>query len=301
MTTEISAGLVKALRERTGVGMMECKQALQAANGDIEKAIEDLRKAGQAKAVKKSDRIAAEGLIVISVAKDAKSAAVAEVNCETDFVAREERFKAFANAVCNVVLNDKLDDVTKLATKTLPTTKKSVEDSRLELITTLGENITLRRALYLQISNGVISSYLHGGNDGARIASLVAINKDDAGLAKDLAMQVAAMRPEYISEQHIPAERMAKEKEIFMAEVQQNNPGKPDNILDKIVQGKLKKLAKEITLLGQEFVKDQDVTIEQLLAAEKVEVTHMVRFEVGEGIEKKANNFVEEVMSQAKA
>jgi elongation factor Ts len=300
MTTEISAGLVKELRERTGVGMMECKKALVAANGDIEKAIEDLRKAGQAKAVKKSDRIAAEGLIVISIAKDAKSVAMVEINCETDFVAREEKFREFANAISSVALHSQLDKVEALADAIIPTTKKSVEETRLALVATLGENIAVRRAFYLQVKEGVVGAYLHGSNDGARIASIVAINKDEANLAKDLAMQVAAMKPEYIAEKDLPAERIAKEKEIFMAEVMKNNAGKPADILEKIVLGKLKKLAKEITLLGQEFVKDSDTTIEQLLKNAKAEVTHMVRYEVGEGIEKKANNFIEDVMSQVR-
>ena len=168
------------------------------------------------------------------------------------------------------------------------------------MIATLGENITIRRAFYLQVTTGVIGAYLHGNSDGARIASIVAITKEDANLAKDLAMQVAAMKPEYISERDFPAERIAKEKEIFMAEVAKNNAGKPVDILEKIVLGKLKKLAKEITLLGQEFVKDSDTTIEQLLKNAKAEVSHMVRYEVGEGIEKKTNNFIEDVMSQVR-
>lgn len=297
---EISAGLVKELRERTGVGMMECKKALVAANGNIEKAIEDLRKAGQAKAVKKGDRIAAEGLIVINVAKDAKSAAMVEINCETDFVAREEQFRKFTNVVSGVVLAAQIDDVAALITKTIAATNKTVEETRLALIATLGENIAIRRACYLQVKDGVIGAYLHGGNDGARIASMVAVDRDDISLAKDLAMQVAAMKPEYIAEQDIPAERIGKEKEIFMVEVIRTNAGKPADILEKIVAGKLKKLAKEITLLGQEFVKDSDLTIEQLLNNSKAKVTHMLRYEVGEGIEKKASNFMEEVMSQVR-
>lgn len=297
---EITAGLVKELRERTGVGMMECKKALVAANGDIDKAIEDLRKAGQAKAVKKGDRIAAEGLIVIITAPDNKTAAMVEINCETDFVAREGKFKQFANYVSKVVLNSGIEDIDTLANIIIPETQKSIEDARLELISQLGENIAVRRSVYVHVKDGVVGTYLHGSAEGARIAAMVSINKEKPELAKDLAMQVAAMKPEYIAEQDIPKERLAKEKEIFMAEVMQNNTGKPAEIIEKIVGGKIKKLAKEITLLGQDFVKESSQTIEQLLKSANSDVTYIVRYEVGEGIEKKANNFIADVMSQVK-
>ncbi len=297
---EITAGLVKELRERTGVGMMECKKALVVANGDIDKAIEDLRKAGQAKAVKKGDRIAAEGLIVIITAPDNKSAAMVEINCETDFVAREGKFKQFANYVSKVVLNSGIEDIDTLANIIIPETQKSIEDARLELISQLGENIAVRRCVYVHVKDGVVGTYLHGSAEGARIAAMVSINKEKPELAKDLAMQVAAMKPEYIAEQDIPKERLAKEKEIFMAEVTQNNTGKPAEIIEKIVGGKIKKLAKEITLLGQDFVKESSQTIEQLLKSANSDVTYIVRYEVGEGIEKKANNFIADVMSQVK-
>ena len=286
MSNVISAGLVKELRERTDVGMMECKKALVAANGDIEKAIEDLRKAGQAKAVKKSDRIAAEGLIVISVASDSKSAAMVEINCETDFVAREEQFKQFANSISDVVLNNKVDDVNALSSAIIASENKTIEEARLALVAKLGENITVRRAVYLQTSQGMIGTYLHGGNDGARIAAMVVINKEESSLARDLSMQVAAMKPEYIAEKDIPQDRLAKEKELFTAEANKTNTGKPADIIEKIVMGKVKKLAKEITLLGQEFVKESSTTIEKLLKTANADVTNMVRYEVGEGIEK---------------
>lgn len=294
--TEITASLVKELRERTGVGMMECKKALVAANGDLDQAIEDLRKAGQAKAVKKGDRIAAEGLVVITEAADGKAAGMVEINCETDFVAREETFKQFASLVSKLVLNTKIDDVAALTNIIIPEMQKSVEEIRLALVSQLGENIAIRRSCYLQVSDGVVGTYLHGNS---RIAAMVAINKIESMLAKDLAMQVAAMKPECIAEQDIPADRLAKEKEIFVAEVTQNNAGKPAEIVEKIVFGKIKKFTKEVTLLGQEFVKDPATSIEQLLKAANAEVISMARYEVGEGIAKKTTDFVAEVMSQA--
>ena len=247
---EITASLVKELRERTSVGMMECKKALVAANGDLERAIEDLRKAGQAKAVKKGDRIAAEGLAVINVASDAKSAALVEINCETDFVAKEDKFKHFANCVAKVALNAAINDVTALASMVIPETKKTIEDTRLELITQLGENIAIRRCVYLNAKDGVIGTYLHGSAEGARIAAMVVINKVELELAKDLAMQVAAMKPECIAEQDIPQDRLAKEKEIFVAEVSQNSVGKPADIIEE-VKGLKADGYQEITLLGQ--------------------------------------------------
>ena len=298
MTNAVTPALVKELRERTGVGMMECKKALVASNGDIEKAIDDLRKSGQAKAVKKGDRIAAEGLVVISLAADNKSAAMVEVNCETDFVAREDQFKKFAGAASQLALQNATEDLTALEQMVIPTSNKTIAAASLELVATLGEKIAPRRIVYLAVTDGVVGAYLHGSADGARIAAMVTINKPDLTLAKDLAMQVAAMKPEYITEQDIPADRLNKEKEIFLAEVQEHNAGKPQEILEKIVAGKIKKFVKEVTLLGQEFVKDPNQTIEQLLKAANATVSKMIRFEVGEGIEKKANTFIEDVMAQ---
>lgn len=288
--TQITAEMVRDLRERTGVGMMECKKALVAANGEIDQAIEALRKAGQASAVKKGSRIAAEGVVTAATAADNKSAVLAEINCETDFVAREERFKKFSIAIAQDALANKSEDT------------NSAEAARLELVAQLGENIAVRRIKLIQATgNGVVVSYLHGGDSSAaRIGVLVALDIADENLAKGIAMHIAAMRPEYLNEAQVPAERVAKEKEILLAQAQEANAGKPADILEKIIGGKMAKFLKEITLLGQPYVRNQDQTVGALLAAAKANVTDYVRFEVGEGIEKKVDDFVSEVMAQAR-
>jgi elongation factor Ts len=299
--TQVTAEMVRDLRERTGVGMMECKKALVAANGEMDQAIESLRKAGQATAVKKGNRIAAEGLVSVAVTADNKTAVIAEINCETDFVARESRFKQFAQQVAAVALSSKIDAVDKLVQQKLAT-GSTVEESRLELVGQLGENIAVRRINFVQASgNGVVAVYAHGGDAGtARIASVVAIDAADVNLAKDIAMHIAAMKPEYLNEAQVPAERLAKEKEILLAQAQETNAGKPVEILEKIIAGKIGKFMKEITLIGQPFVKNPDQTIGTLLSTAKASVTSYARFEVGEGIEKKVTDFVGEVMSQVK-
>ena len=281
--TQITAEMVRDLRERTGVGMMDCKKALVAANGEMDLAIETLRKAGQATAVKKGSRIAAEGVVSVAVTADKKSAIIVEVNCETDFVAREARFKAFAQQIANKSLSD-------------------VEEARLALVGQLGENIVVRRERTVKAeAAGTVAAYVHGGEAGAaQIGALVAISVDDANLAKDLTMHIAAMKPEYISEADVPAERVAKEKEILLAQAQEANAGKPIEILEKIISGKIGKFIKEITLVGQPFIKNTDQTVGALLDSHKAKVTDFVRFEVGEGIEKVATDFVSEVMSQVK-
>ncbi len=288
--TQITAEMVRDLRERTGVGMMECKKALVAANGEIDQAIEALRKAGQASAVKKGSRIAAEGVVTAATANDNKFAALAEVNCETDFVAREERFKKFSIAIAKEALANESEET------------NSAEAARLELVSQLGENIAVRRIKLIKATdNGIVVSYLHGGDaSAARIGVLVALDIADENLAKGIAMHIAAMRPEYLSEAQVPADRVAKEKEILLAQAQEANAGKPADILEKIIGGKMAKFLKEITLLGQPYVRNQDQTVGALLTAAKANVTDYVRFEVGEGIEKKVDDFVNEVMAQAR-
>ncbi len=288
--TTITAAQVKELRDRTNVGPMECKKALIESNGDIEKAVEALRMAGQAKAVKKAGRVAAEGTIVVLLANDAKRAVILEVNSETDFVAREERFKAFAKQTADKALNSNLKKVEDL--------QQATENDRLNLVSSIGENITVRRLHAMESKEGVVGAYGHGDANGIRIGTLVHLKNGNSDLARDLAMHIAAMNPEYISEKDIPAERMQKELEIFTEQTREE--GKPENMLEKIVQGKLKKFASEISLLGQAFVKDPSKKVEALLKDNGATVVEFIRFEVGEGIEKKQENFAAEVMAQVK-
>jgi elongation factor Ts len=299
--TEVTAEMVRRLREKTGAGMMECKKALTTAQGDEEAAIEALRIAGQASAVKKGGRIAAEGVISVAATADNTAAVIAEVNCETDFVGRESRFKEFAKQVAETALKNKATDLQGLLQQWI-NTENTIEATRLALVAQLGENLAVRRVNYVQAeAGGVVAAYLHGGDaSGARIATLVAINTNDVALAKDIAMHVAAMKPECISEADVPADRIAKEKEILMAQAQETNVGKPADILEKIISGRLNKFIKEITLVGQPFVKNPDQTVGQLLDSRKAKVTTFIRFEVGEGIEKKAVDFASEVMAQVK-
>lgn len=295
----ITASLVKELREITQVGMMECKQALVETNGDLEQAIEYLRKKGKAKAEKKAGRTAAEGLIGVAIAKDGKSVSVVEVNSETDFVAKQEDFVAFLNKVAEVALENKLTNVEELSAKNF-SDGLTIEQRRLELVTKIGENINIRRAAHIESKDGSLAAYVHGGGNSSRIISIICLSNNDKDLAYDLAMHVAAMKPEYVNVNEIPAERVEKEKEILLAQAQEQQSDKPKEILEKIITGKLNKFTKEITLLGQNFVKDPDTTVEKLLNSKGATVVNMVRFEVGEGIEKEVTNFAEEVMSQVK-
>ncbi len=290
----ITASLVKELRERTNAGMMECKKALVESNGDLEMASEALRKAGQAKAVKKASRTAGEGTIVVLAANDAKSAVLVEVNCETDFVAREEKFMQFAKSAATIALQNKLSVVEDL--------QKATDAARLELVGQLGENITVRRIALHTVRDGVVGAYAHGDANGVRIGALVVLKKGNVESARDLAMQVAAMNPEYLTTAEIPQVRLDKEKEIYLAQTadQLREEGKPLDKLEMIVAGKLKKFSKEVSLLGQPFVKDPNLTVEKWLKEVGAEVQSFVRFEVGEGIEKKEDNFVEEVMAQVR-
>jgi elongation factor Ts len=289
----ISAALVKELRERTSAGMMECKKALVETDGDIEAAVEYLRKAGMAKADKKADRTAAEGLIVIETSGDAKKAAMVEVNCETDFVAKDDNFQKFAKEVASIVLTHTPADLDALL-GTKMQTGDSVQDSIKGLIAKIGENMSVRRFVIVESSAGTIGSYSHG----SRIGVLVNMEGGDGELAKDIAMHVAASKPECVSAEQVPAELIDKEKEIFSAQAAES--GKPADIIEKMVSGRINKYLKEITLLGQPFVKDPDTTIEKLLKSKNATVVAFNRFEVGEGIEKKQENFADEVMAQVK-
>lgn len=286
----ISAAMVKALRDRTGAGMMECKKALVEADGDLDTAAELLRKSGQAKADKKASRVAADGRIV--VAQEGNKAIVVEVNSETDFVAKDENFMAFAEAVGAAALASGTTDTASLANEALAD-GRTVEEARTDLIAKVGENIGVRR-IGTVTSDGVIGSYTHG----ARIGTVVAMQGGDETLARDIAMHIAATNPMCVDESGVPAETLQDEKRILTEQAQAS--GKPADIIEKMVVGRISKFLKEITLLGQPFVKDPDVTVGKLLAASDAKVTGFVRFEVGEGIEKKEDDFVAEVMAQVK-
>lgn len=284
----ITASMVKELRERTGAGMMECKKALVEAGGDLDAAAEALRKAGAAKADKKAGRVAADGRVVIQ--RDANKAAIVEVNSETDFVAKDENFAAFAEAVASVVLKTGETDVAALADQDIGD-GRTVETARTELIQKVGENIGVRRAQIVE-AGGPIGFYTHG----ARIGAIVALEGGDEELARDIAMHVAAINPVCIDESGVPAETLETEKRIFTEQAEAS--GKPAEIIEKMVTGRVAKFLKEITLVGQPFVKDPDTTVGKLLKGAGAEAASFVRFEVGEGIEKKEDNFVEEVMAQ---
>ena len=283
---EITAALVKELRERTGSGMMECKRALQETGGDIEAAVELMRKAGQAKADKKASRIAAEGLIVLRQA--AGAAAIAEINCETDFVTKNDDFRAFAAEVAETVLREGPADLDALLAAVMAN-GQTVEQNRRDCIAKIGENINVRRGIRLTTSTGVLGSYLHG----TRIGVLVELEGGDAELAKDIAMHIAASRPLCVSADQVPAELIAKEKEIYAARAVAE--GKPANMIDKIAEGRLRKYFEEVTLLGQPFVKDPEQNVDKLLKSRKARVIRFERFELGEGIEKKSSDFAAEV------
>jgi len=287
---EITAALVKELRERSGAGMMECKKALVENNGDIEAAIEAMRKAGQAKADKKSGRIAAEGLIIVQ--QESNRVAMIEVNCETDFVSKGDDFIGFCKGVVATVLQQRPADLDGLLASQYTGATKTVEEVRKDLIAKIGENINVRRFTLLETANN-LGIYLHG----TRIGIVVEMEGGSVGLAKDVAMHVAASRPICISPDQVPAELIAKEKEIYTAQAAES--GKPANIVEKMVEGRLKKFLDEVALVGQPFVKDPDQTIGKLLQAANAKVIRFERFEVGEGIEKKVENFADEVMKQA--
>jgi elongation factor Ts len=291
---QITAAMVKELRERTGAGMMDCKKALQEAEGDIETAIEDMRKSGMAKAAKKAGRIAAEGVIFIKQGNDNTSAMV-EVNSETDFVAKDENFLNFANAVIDTILQEKPADLAVLLELGIIGGDNNVEEARQQLISKIGENINIRRFTIMNGQGDHTGAYVHGG----RIGVLADIAGGDADLARDIAMHVAASRPVCVAEADVSQQMLDKEKAIFVAQAEES--GKPAEIIEKMVSGRLKKYLKEVTLLGQPFIKDPDQSIEKLLASKSASVNSFVCYEVGEGIDKKVENFAEEVMAQAKA
>jgi elongation factor Ts len=287
----ITAALVKELRERTGSGMMECKKALVETNGDLEAAIEMMRKSGQAKAAKKAGRTAAEGVIVIKQS-DGKAALV-EVNCETDFVAKDENFSGFADAVAELALNGDADTVEALNAAPMAS-GATVNEAREALIAKLGENMNVRRFARLATGGGSLHSYSHG----VRIGVVVELEGGDETLGKDLAMHIAASNPVCVSSDEVPQEMLDRERDIFKAQALES--GKPENIVEKMIEGRMRKYLGEITLLGQPFVKDPDLTVEKLLKQNGAKVLQFRRLEVGEGIEKKQENFAEEVMAQAK-
>jgi elongation factor Ts len=287
---DIKPALVKELRERTGAGMMECKKALVETQGDIDAAAEWLRKAGAAKADKKASRVAAEGRIAIRSDEKTGRHVVLEVNSETDFVAKDDNFRAFVDKVADAILTQRPANIEALLQAKVD--GKTVEELRLELVTKVGENISVRRFDVVE-SNTAVGTYLHG----MRIGVLVELEGGTPELARDLAMQVASLAPRYVSNDDVPKELLDKEREIIAAQTAEEK--KPPEIVAKMVEGKLRKFVDEITLTGQAFVKDDKKRVRDLLAQNKAKVKGFRRYEVGEGIEKKSDDFVKEVMAQA--
>ena len=296
----VTAAQVKELRDRTGAGMMECKKALVVTGGDMETAIDQLRKSGLAQADKKASRVAAEGKIALATSADGKKAVMVEVNCETDFVAKDGNFNAFADVVANNALQHGAADVASLMLTAVGAT--TIEEARQALVAKLGENIQVRR-FESRSTSGVLGSYIHSG----KIGVLVELTGGSEELAKDLAMHVAALNPKFVAEQDVPAEFIAKEKAILIAQAEQENEaakaegkGKPIDIIEKMVSGRLRKQLAEITLHGQPFVKDGDITVAKLLEQNGAKVVGFCRLAVGEGIERQESNFADEVMQQVR-
>ena len=288
----ITAELVKQLREKTGAGMMDCKKVLTETDGDMEKAAELLRERGIAKAAKKSGRIAAEGLVTTYVSEDKKVGAIVEVNAETDFVAKNDEFVNFVSDVAEIVANSNPANLDALLEVKYKNTEKTVKEVLTEKIATIGENMSIRRFERFE-SDGLVESYIHGAG---KIAVLVDFKSGDSDLAKDVCMQIAAAKPEYLNRESVPQERVAKEMEILKAQAM--NEGKPAEIAEKMVQGRIGKFYSEICLLDQEFVKDSSIKVGDLIKSKGAEMVKFARFETGEGIEKKEENFAEEVMKQ---
>lgn len=282
----MSAALVKELRERTGLGLLECKKALAEAGGNIEAAIEALRKSSGMKAAKKAGRTAADGVVAIQTATDGGFGAMVEVNSETDFVARDENFLGFVNSVVSKAFEERLDDVAALA-------GGETEDARQALVQKIGENISVRRVVTYQAADGVVGGYVHGNN---RIAVLVSLKGGSEELARDVAMHVAAVNPQVVSPGDMPEEQVAKEREIYVAQAQDS--GKPPEIIEKMVDGRVRKFLSENSLTEQAFVKDPDTTVGKLVAGAGAEVLGFTRFEVGEGIEVEKVDFAAEVAAQ---
>ncbi|MBO9469232.1 elongation factor Ts [Endozoicomonas sp. G2_2] len=287
----ISAALVKELRERTGAGMMECKKALTATDGDIDAAADNMRREGLAKADKKAGRVAAEGRVATALSSDRSVAILLEVNCETDFVGKNDDFVGFAEMAAQAALDNGPADVDALAE--IEIDGESLDAKRRALVATLGENITIRRFRRIEAGEGRLDVYMHG----SRIGSAVAVAGGEDALARDLAMHVAATAPAHLSADDVPQERRDAEKELLMA--QARDSGKPEEIIEKMVEGRLRKFLGEITLMGQPFVKDPDMTVEKLCKQQNATIIDYARIEVGEGIEKKQEDFAAEVKAQA--
>ncbi|MEE8495143.1 MAG: translation elongation factor Ts [Xanthomonadales bacterium] len=285
----VTAAMVKELRDRTGAGMMECKKALVETHGDIDAAVDHLRKSGLAQANKKASRIAAEGKIALSLSANGKQAVMVEVNCETDFVAKDENFNTFADAVAANALSEGPVDLEALLGTHIG--DETVEQARQALVSKIGENVQVRRFAHVS-TDGTIGAYVHGG----KIGVLVDLSGGDETLARDLAMHIAALNPEFVSNEDVPAELIAREKDILVAQAESS--GKPAEIIEKMVTGRLRKHLAEITLLGQSFVKDGDLTVGKLIKQNNASVNGFERLAVGDGIEKQESNFVDEVRRQ---
>jgi elongation factor Ts len=288
----ITAALVKELRERTGAGMMDCKKALMETSADLEAAIDLMRASGAANAAKKSGRVASEGLVNLTVSDDNKNAVILEVNSETDFVTKGSAFIDFVGALGRLALKNKPESLEAFLSQTLDS-GETVDETRQGIIAKIGENISVRRLQIVTTEHGVLGAYKHG----ERIAVLAVLSGTDGELAKDIAMHVAASKPECVSEDQLSSELVEREKAIFIEQAKES--GKPDNIIEKMIVGRMKKFVNEVTLYGQAFVKDPDTTVGALVKSKGAEVESFIRYEVGEGMEKKEDNFVEEVMAQA--
>ena len=287
--TSITASMVKELRERTGLGMMDCKKALSEASGDMEKAIEDLRKASGLKAAKKASRVAAEGVVMVKVSGDGNRGVILEVNSETDFVARDENFLRFAGEALEIAYNENEASVEMLLSKGL-------EESRQALVQKIGENVSVRRIERLNFENanqGIVESYVH---NNAKIGVLISLKGGDEALARDIAMHIAAVNPLVVRPEDVPEDVLAKESEIYAAQARES--GKPDEIVEKMISGRLRKFVSEVSLLEQQFVKDPESTIRNLLEEVGADIVQFVRYEVGEGIEKEEEDFAAEVAAQ---
>ena len=305
----ISAKMVKELRELTGAGMMDCKKALTETDGDMEKAVDFLREKGLAAAAKKSSRIAAEGIVAEAMAEDAKSGVLVEINCETDFVAKNEDFKSFANDVAKQALVSEAADLEAfLGEAWLADTSKTVKDMVTAQVAVIGENINIRRFEKLNAADGCVACYIHGGGSlGVMVYGKTDVVNDDIKTClRNVAMQVAAMDPKYVSRDEVPADYIEHEKEILMAQAKEENPNKPENIIEKMITGRLNKEMKEICLLDQAYVQDSDVTVAQYVAntgkanGADLSVVKFVRFKTGEGLEKKQDDFAAEVENMFK-
>lgn len=291
---QITAGLVKELRERTGAGMMDCKKALAATEGDMDKAIDFLREKGLAAAAKKAGRIAAEGLVVSYVSEDAKVGVIVEVNCETDFVAKTENFQELVGGIAAFIAKSNPADMEALNASEIEE-GKTVAALITESIAKIGENISLRRFARYEVAEGMVAAYIHGGG---KIGVLVSMTAGTAELGKDVAMHIAAANPGYLTREQVPTAELEHEKAVLTE--QARNEGKPEKIIEKMVMGRIQKYYKEVCLVDQEFVKDPDQTVGKLVAAAGASVTEFTRFQLGEGIEKKQEDFAAEVMAQIK-